>query len=116
MPRIGEHSIGGSSFPVCSSMQGNVTSRYDTLEYWLDDTDKLILDKTTIFGVTHPTPVFIGPVSSHHLMHSDAELGTARAASKVGVPLIISTAASRSMEEIADAQGPNGHRWFQLYW
>lgn len=49
-------------------------------------------------------------------MHNDGELGTARAAAKVGVPLIVSSAASRSMEEIAEAQGPNGHRWYQLYW
>lgn len=49
-------------------------------------------------------------------MHNDGELGTARAAAKVGVPLIVSSVASRSMEEIADAQGPNGHRWYQLYW
>ena len=49
-------------------------------------------------------------------MHNDGELGTARAAAKVGVPLIVSSVASRSMEEIAEAQGLNGHRWYQLYW
>lgn len=72
--------------------------------------------QTTIFGVTHPAPIFIAPVGAHGLMHGDGELGTARAAAKVGVPLIVSSAASRSMEEIAEAQGPNGHRWYQLYW
>ncbi|KAF8123854.1 oxidoreductase [Boletus edulis] len=72
--------------------------------------------ETTIFGVTHPAPVFIAPIGAQGLMHNDGELGTARAAAKVGVPLIVSSAASRSMEEIAQAQGPNGHRWYQLYW
>ncbi|KAG9311169.1 oxidoreductase [Chiua virens] len=72
--------------------------------------------ETTIFGVTYPAPIFVAPVGSQGLVHSEGELATARAAAKVGVPLIISSAASRSMEEIADAQGPNGHRWYQLYW
>ena len=50
------------------------------------------------------------------MLHSDGELATARAAEKVGVPMIVSSIASRSMEDIAEAQGPNGHRWYQLYW
>ena len=49
-------------------------------------------------------------------MHKDGEFATARATAKVGVPMIVSSFASRSMEEIAKVQGPNGHRWFQLYW
>lgn len=72
--------------------------------------------QTTIFGVTHPAPIFVAPVGAQGLMHNDGELGTARAAERVGVPLIVSSSASRSMEEIAEAHGPNGHRWYQLYW
>ena len=72
--------------------------------------------QTTIFGVTYPAPIFVAPVGAQSLMHNDGELGTARAAAKVGVPLIVSSVASRSMEEIAEAQGLNGHRWYQLYW
>lgn len=72
--------------------------------------------QTTIFGVTHPAPIFVAPVGAQGLVHNDGELGTARAAAKVGVPMIVSSVASRSMEEIVEAQGPNGHRWFQLYW
>ena len=49
-------------------------------------------------------------------MHKDGELATARATAKVGVPLVVSSASCRSLEEIAEAQGPNGHRWYQLYW
>lgn len=67
--------------------------------------------RTTIFGVTHPAPIFVAPVGAQGLMHNDGELGTVRAAAKVGVPLIASSAASRSMEEIAEAHGPNDHRW-----
>ncbi|KIJ15855.1 (S)-2-hydroxy-acid oxidase [Paxillus involutus ATCC 200175] len=70
----------------------------------------------TIFGVTHPAPIFVAPIGAQGLMHNDGELATARAAAKVGVPLIVSSVASRSMEDVAQAHGPNGHRWYQLYW
>ena len=72
--------------------------------------------QTTIFGVTYAAPIFLAPVSVQGLMHKDGELATARATAKVGVPMIVSSFASRSMEEIAKVQGPNGHRWFQLNW
>ncbi|KAH7886886.1 oxidoreductase [Phlebopus sp. FC_14] len=72
--------------------------------------------ETTIFGVTHPAPVFVAPIGAQALVHNDGELATARAAAKVGVPLIVSSAASRSMEDIAQAHGSDGHRWYQLYW
>ena len=45
------------------------------------------------------------------IIHTDAEL----AAETVGVPFIMSTAATRSIEEVAQANG-DGHRWYQLYW
>ncbi|KAK0384684.1 hypothetical protein NLU13_7162 [Sarocladium strictum] len=40
---------------------------------------------------------------------------TAKACLNVGVPMILSTAATRTIEEVATANG-TGHRWFQLYW
>ena len=43
------------------------------------------------------------------------EFYSARAAQKLGIPFIYSTAASRSLEEVAKENG-DGHRWYQLYW
>jgi lactate 2-monooxygenase len=71
--------------------------------------------QVTIFGVKHPSPLFIAPVGVQGIWHADAELATARAAKNVGVPFILSTAASRSIEEVARANG-DGYRWYQLYW
>src|ERR1700712_2648793 len=34
---------------------------------------------------------------------------------QVGVPMILSSAATRTIEEVAEANG-NGDRWYQLYW
>ncbi|KAF8964275.1 oxidoreductase [Flammula alnicola] len=71
--------------------------------------------ETTIFGVTHSSPIFIAPIGVQGIFHPDAEFNPARAGKALGVPYILSTAASRTIEEIAEANG-DGHRWFQLYW
>ena len=40
---------------------------------------------------------------------------SARAAAAAGVPMVLSTAATTAMEDVAAANG-NGQRWYQLYW
>ncbi|KAI9442960.1 FMN-dependent dehydrogenase [Lactarius indigo] len=70
---------------------------------------------TTLFGVKLPSPVLIAPVGVQGILHRDGELATASAAASVGVPYILSTASSRSIEAVAKANG-DGHRWYQLCW
>jgi lactate 2-monooxygenase len=48
-------------------------------------------------------------------VHEEAEVATARGASSLGVPIVLSTASSRTLEEVAEAMGDTP-RWFQLYW
>ena len=71
--------------------------------------------QTTIFGKRYPSPLVLAPVGVQGLMHKDGELASARAASALNIPYTASTAASRSMEEIAEAIG-DGPRFYQLYW
>jgi lactate 2-monooxygenase len=59
--------------------------------------------------------VILAPVGVQGILHKDGELATARAAGTVGVPMIMSTASTRSIEAVAKANG-DGHRWYQLYW
>lgn len=70
---------------------------------------------TIVLGTAMPAPVLLAPVGVQAVVHPDAELATARAASALGVPIVQSTAASNTMEDIA-AAGGDGPRWFQLYW
>jgi isopentenyl diphosphate isomerase/L-lactate dehydrogenase-like FMN-dependent dehydrogenase len=49
------------------------------------------------------------------IFHAEGELPVAKAAASIGVPFVISTLSSRSMEEVAHAMG-DAVRWFQLYW
>ena len=68
-----------------------------------------------LFGEKHDVPVLLSPVGVQGIMHPDAEIATAKAAAEVGVGMILSTAATRSPEKVAEANG-DGKRWFQLYW
>jgi lactate 2-monooxygenase len=68
-----------------------------------------------VLGTPSPFPFFLAPVGVLSIAHVDGELAPARAAAAARVPFILSTAASHSIEEIADAMG-DAPRWFQLYW
>ncbi|MDQ0379672.1 lactate 2-monooxygenase [Amycolatopsis thermophila] len=69
----------------------------------------------TVLGAALPAPVLLAPVGVQSIVHPDAELATARAAAALGLPMILSTASSKTIEEVAEASG-EGPRWFQLYW
>lgn len=68
-----------------------------------------------IFGRRYPSPLLVAPVGVQEIVHPDAEEATARACASAKVPMILSTAATRSIEQVAKANG-DGDRWFQLYW
>jgi len=68
-----------------------------------------------LFGTKYKSPLLVSPIGVQSILHSDAEEATARACHGVGVPMILSTAATRSIEEVAKAN-QDGDRWFQLYW
>jgi 4-hydroxymandelate oxidase len=67
----------------------------------------------TLFGDRLSMPVLIAPTAFHRLAHPEGECATARAAAALGTAMIVSTLATRTLEEIA-ASSP-GPRWFQLY-
>ena len=71
--------------------------------------------RVELFGTPLPAPVFLGPVGVQSIVHDDAEIATARAAAAVGLPMVLSTASSTTIEDVARANG-GGRRWFQLYW
>ncbi|KAF9812184.1 hypothetical protein IEO21_06326 [Rhodonia placenta] len=71
--------------------------------------------ETTLFGVKYPSPLLFAPVGAQGIVHADAEEASSAAAGKLGVPFIMSSASTRSIEAVAKANG-SGPRWFQLYW
>ncbi len=66
-----------------------------------------------VLGTRSPAPFLLAPIGVLSIVHPEGEVGAARAAASSGVPLVLSSAATHSIEEIADTGCP---RWFQLYW
>lgn len=98
----------------------------------------------TLFGRRYPTPLLLSPVGVLDLAAPSGDLGAARASARTGVPMVVSTQACASTEQIAAAQDAvtqaathqavtpagstqgsasqegspvgGGPRWYQLYW
>jgi lactate 2-monooxygenase len=70
---------------------------------------------SSVLGTPMPAPVMLAPIGVQSIVHPDAELAASRAAAAQGVPFILSTAASHTIEEVAEAMG-EASRWYQLYW
>ncbi|HMB08127.1 MAG TPA: lactate 2-monooxygenase [Isosphaeraceae bacterium] len=68
-----------------------------------------------LLGRRLPAPLMLAPIGVQSIFHKGAELAVARAARALGIPFILSTVSSRTMEEVADEMG-DIPRWFQLYW
>ena len=68
-----------------------------------------------VLGLRSAAPFLLGPVGVLSIVHPEAELGVARASKATGVPMILSSAASTPLEEVATELG-DAQRWFQLYW
>jgi lactate 2-monooxygenase len=66
-----------------------------------------------VLGLRSPAPFLLAPVGVLSIAHEDAEIGVAQAAASSGIPLVLSSAATHSIEEVAETNAP---RWFQLYW
>ncbi|UPV73975.1 alpha-hydroxy-acid oxidizing protein [Halorussus limi] len=65
-------------------------------------------------GQEFPVPVLLAPVGVQSIIHEGGELASARAAQSLGVPFVSSSAASATMEDVADELG-DATGWFQLY-
>ena len=68
---------------------------------------------TTVLGQTLKMPVLTAPCAFNTLAHPEGECAVARATAATGIIQVVSTAATKSFEEISGASG--GRRWFQLY-
>lgn len=65
-----------------------------------------------LFGAWQ-TPIGIAPTAFHALLHPDGEVATAAGAAAAGAPMVVSSRATRRIEDIAAAI--DGPWWFQVY-
>ncbi len=98
------------------TMQANLKAleRWEIVPRMLRDISVRDLS-TSVLGTAMPVPVMLAPVGVQSIVHPEAELAVGRAAASLGVPIILSTAASHTIEEVAEAMG-DARRWYQLYW
>ncbi len=70
---------------------------------------------STVLGTALPAPLLTAPIGVLSILHPDGELAVARAAAQLGLPMVVSTASSHTIEEVA-AASDGGPLWYQLYW
>jgi isopentenyl diphosphate isomerase/L-lactate dehydrogenase-like FMN-dependent dehydrogenase len=68
--------------------------------------------ETTVQGQSISMPVLTAPCGFNAMVHPDGEVAVARASKVAGIIQVLSTAANKSIEEVAAS---DGKRWFQLY-
>ena len=66
-----------------------------------------------ILGTHSPAPFLFAPVGVLSIASEEGEVGVAKAAASSKVPMIVSSAATHSLDQVAETGCP---RWFQLYW
>jgi len=73
----------------------------------VDVSAKVLDTRTIVLGTPVSMPLIVAPMAMHCLAHPDGECATAQAAGRANTLMIVSTTATRSLEEIAQAaSGP----------
>lgn len=67
-----------------------------------------------VLGAPVAMPVGIAPTGFTRMMQTEGEIAGASAAEKFGIPFVLSTMGTASIEEVQEA-APHGRNWFQLY-
>jgi isopentenyl diphosphate isomerase/L-lactate dehydrogenase-like FMN-dependent dehydrogenase len=68
----------------------------------------------SFFGRASAAPFGIGPMGGLGFLWPNADVLAARIAAKAGIPHVLASGASNSIEQVA-AAAPDARRWFQLY-
>ncbi|MCS3467305.1 (S)-mandelate dehydrogenase [Pseudomonas sp. JUb42] len=70
--------------------------------------------RRTLLNQDLPLPMAIGPTGYNAMLHRDADIHLARAATARGLPFTLSTVSTSSLEQVVAAV-PEVNLWFQLY-
>ncbi|KAA6204790.1 MAG: mandelate dehydrogenase [Candidatus Tokpelaia sp.] len=66
-----------------------------------------------LFGRKQAAPILIAPTGMNGVLWHNGDIALAQAAEQAGIPFLLSTASSSSIEEVAGRT--KGDKWFQLY-
>lgn len=113
-PEVYDHVAGGAGSEDTKLANREAFRRWQIVPRVLRDVSDRDLS-VRLFGREIPAPLLLAPIGTQALYHEEGELASATAAAGVGVPFTLSTAASRSIEAVAERVG-DAPRLFQLYW
>jgi lactate 2-monooxygenase len=105
---------GGAGSELTMSANLRAFERWEIVPRMLRDVSQRDLS-VSVLGTAMPAPILLAPVGVQSIVHPEAELAVGRAAAAHGLPAILSTAASHTLEDVAEAMG-QASRWYQLYW
>lgn len=116
-PRAYDYVAGGAGGEDTMRANREAFCRWRILPRMLRDVSKRDLS-VELLGTRLPAPVLLGPVGVQEIVHGDADVASARAAALLGLPFVLSTMSSRTIEEVAQSapKAADSPRWFQLYW
>src|SRR6266852_6140354 len=116
-PRAYDYVAGGAGGEDTVHANREAFYRWQIMPRMLRDVAKRDLS-VKLFGARLPAPILLGPVGVQEIVHKDADTASARAAASLGLPFVLSTMSSRSIEDVAQAADKvaDSLRWFQLYW
>src|SRR6266852_9096673 len=116
-PRAYDYVAGGAGGEDTVHANREAFYRWQIMPRMLRDVAKRDLS-VELFGARLPAPILLGPVGVQEIVHKDADTASARAAASLGLPFVLSTMSSRSIEDVAQAADKvaDSLRWFQLYW
>jgi isopentenyl diphosphate isomerase/L-lactate dehydrogenase-like FMN-dependent dehydrogenase len=103
---------GGVDDDLTVRMNREAFAHYQIRARRLVDVSKTDL-KINVFGATWDMPIYVSAVGAQQAFHVDGELATARAAKAQKAMQMLSTVASKSVEDVAKALGTPP--WYQLY-
>ncbi|XP_005010879.1 2-Hydroxyacid oxidase 1 [Anas platyrhynchos] len=77
--------------------------------------DVSVMDlSTSVLGQKISMPICVGATAMQRMAHPDGEMATAKACQAMGTGMMLSSWATSSIEEVAEA-APDSLRWLQLY-
>ena len=112
-PETWGYIAGGAGDERTLSWNREAFSRYRLRPRVLVDVSR-VSTETTVLGNAVSLPVLLAPTAVQQLAHEERELGTARGAAAAGTVMCLSTLATATPAEVAQA-APEGTRWLQIY-
>ncbi|KIW00761.1 uncharacterized protein PV09_07742 [Verruconis gallopava] len=113
-PEAWDYIDGSAALGVTQKANREAFDKYPLIPRMLRDVTQRST-RVTLFGKEYDSPILAAPIGVQEIAHRDAEIATAKACEAQNVPMILSSAATRTIEQIGKANG-NGERWYQLYW